>query len=112
MTKINVAIGPKIKDNKNQFRTVRFFPCANPALINANVSQLTKYPSFISTSPCLVIYVDLCSCIILLVCYSTMFHDNINLNSKSILAILGPLLENMILNDNYLDDDLPLNSIK
>lgn len=51
MTKINVAMGPKIKDNKNQFSPDLFFPWASPAFISANVPQPTKYPSFIQSSP-------------------------------------------------------------
>ena len=42
-TRINVAIGPSSSEIRNQFKPLRFFPCANPALMRASVPRPTAY---------------------------------------------------------------------
>jgi len=41
---MNVASGPRSNDRRNQAKPLRFFPCARPALISANVPHPTAYP--------------------------------------------------------------------
>ena len=42
-TKMKVAIGPSSSESRNQFKPLRFFPWASPALIRERVPQPTAY---------------------------------------------------------------------
>ena len=43
MTRISVAKCPRRRESRNQFKTLRFLPCANPALITASVPHPVPY---------------------------------------------------------------------
>ncbi len=42
-TRTNVAIGPSSNESRNQFKPLRFFPWASPALMRERVPQPTTY---------------------------------------------------------------------